>query len=138
MRPRRKRRSPAGGPAYLWLRQITVLREDGRQTVIVTNRTDLTAVEVVRRLFRRWRQENYFKYMRKDYPDTDSGLSQGLGLMKGRSYIIAREEWPKVKADIDANLSALDAARFDANTETLTVQSAAAAAAFWLIEIRPA
>jgi hypothetical protein len=41
-------------------------------------------------------------------------------------------------ADIDANLSALDAARFDANTETLTVQSAAAAAAFWLIEIRTA
>jgi uncharacterized protein len=38
-------------------------------------------------------------------------------------------------ASIDANLSALDAARFGANTEILTVQSAAAAAAFWLIEI---
>src|SRR5437763_10119392 len=67
LRPRRKRRRPAGGPAHLWLRQITVLREDGRQTVIVTNRTDLTAVEVVRRLFRRWRQENYFKYMEAEF-----------------------------------------------------------------------
>jgi Transposase DDE domain len=67
LRPRRKRRRPAGEPAYLWLRQITVLREDGRQTVIVTNRTDLTAVEVVRRLFRRWRQENYFKYMEAEF-----------------------------------------------------------------------
>jgi Transposase DDE domain len=67
LRPRRKRRSPAGEPAHLWLRQITVLREDGRQTVIVTNRTDLTAVEVVRRLFRRWRQENYFKYMEAEF-----------------------------------------------------------------------
>jgi uncharacterized protein len=38
-------------------------------------------------------------------------------------------------ASIDGNLSALDAARFGANTETLTVQAAAAAAAFWLIEI---
>jgi uncharacterized protein len=41
-------------------------------------------------------------------------------------------------ASIDANLSALDAARFGARTETLTVQWAVAAAAFWLIEIRTA
>jgi hypothetical protein len=67
LRPWRKRRRPAGELEYLWLRQITVLREDGRQTVIVTNRTDLTAVEVVRRLFRRWRQENYFKYMAAEF-----------------------------------------------------------------------
>ena len=37
---------------------------------------------------------------------------------------------------IDANLSALDAARFGADAHTLTVHSAAAGAAFWLIEIR--
>jgi hypothetical protein len=67
LRPRRKGRRPVGEPGYLWLRQITVLREDGRQTVIVTNRTDLTAVEVVWRLFRRWRQENYFKYMEAEF-----------------------------------------------------------------------
>jgi transposase len=66
LRPHRRRR-PAGEPEYLWLRQITVLRDDGRQTVIVTTRTDLTAVEVVRRLFRRWRQENYFKYMDAEF-----------------------------------------------------------------------
>lgn len=67
LRPRRKGRRPVGEPEYLWLRQVTVLREDGRQTVIVTNRTDLTAVEVVQRLFRRWRQENYFKYMEAEF-----------------------------------------------------------------------
>jgi transposase len=67
LRPHRQQRRAVGEPAYLWLRQITVLREDGRQTVIVTNRTDLTAVEVVRRLLRRWRQENYFKYMAEEF-----------------------------------------------------------------------
>ena len=41
-------------------------------------------------------------------------------------------------ASIDANLSALDAARFGANAETLTVRPAAADAACWLIEIRAA
>jgi len=41
-------------------------------------------------------------------------------------------------ASIDANLSALDAARLSANASTLLVDSAAADAAFWLIEIRSA
>jgi hypothetical protein len=67
LRSHRKKRRPAGEPEFLWLRQIRVLREDDRQTVIVTNRTDLMAVEVVRRLFRRWRQENYFKYMEAEF-----------------------------------------------------------------------
>jgi transposase len=66
LRPHRRRRL-AGPPEYLWMRQITVLREDGRQTVMVTNRTDLSAVAVVMRLFRRWRQENYFKYMDAEF-----------------------------------------------------------------------
>jgi transposase len=66
LRPHRQRRV-AGEPEYLWLRQITLLREEGRQTVIVTSRTDLPAVAVVQRLFRRWRQENYFKYMAAEF-----------------------------------------------------------------------
>jgi hypothetical protein len=66
LRPHRQRRV-AGEPEHLWLRQITVLREDGRQTVIVTSRTDLAAEVVVQRLFRRWRQENYFKYMTAEF-----------------------------------------------------------------------
>jgi environmental stress-induced protein Ves len=41
-------------------------------------------------------------------------------------------------ASIDANLSALDAARFSANAETLTVRPVAADAACWLIEFRAA
>jgi environmental stress-induced protein Ves len=41
-------------------------------------------------------------------------------------------------ASLDANLSALDAARFSAGAETLTVRATAAGAAFWLIEIRAA
>lgn len=65
LRPHRRRGGV--GPEYLWLRQVTVLRDDGRQTVIVTNRTDLSAVQVVVAMFRRWRQENYFKYMDAEF-----------------------------------------------------------------------
>jgi len=67
LRPHRRKRRRTGETEYLWLRQVTLLHEDGRQIVIVTNRMDLTAVEVVRRLFRRWRQENCFKYMAEEF-----------------------------------------------------------------------
>ena len=67
LRAARKHPRSDAGPEYLWMRQITVLRDDGRQTVILTNRTDLTAAEVAYHLFQRWRQENYFKYMMVEY-----------------------------------------------------------------------
>jgi transposase len=67
LRSHRRRRRAGVGPEYLWLRQVTVLRDDGRQTVIVTSRADLEAVTVAWRLFGRWRQENYFKYMAEEF-----------------------------------------------------------------------
>jgi transposase len=65
IRPAGKKQKKAS--QYLWLREVRVLREDGRQTTILTNRADLTAVEVAYRIFNRWRQENYFKYMREEF-----------------------------------------------------------------------
>lgn len=50
----------------LRLRQVTRLR-DGHQTPILTSRRDLSAIEVAHRMFERWRQENFFKYMREEY-----------------------------------------------------------------------
>jgi transposase len=67
LRPKRKGRQGAGNPEYLWLRQVTVLRADGGQTAVVTNRQDLAAVAVLVRLFGRWCQENYFKYASEEY-----------------------------------------------------------------------
>ena len=51
----------------LRLRQVTRLSEDGHQTQIITSRRDLPAVEVAYRMFERWRQENFFKYLREEY-----------------------------------------------------------------------
>jgi hypothetical protein len=50
----------------LRLRQVTRLR-DGHQTPILTSRRDLSALEVAFRMFERWRQENFFKYLREEY-----------------------------------------------------------------------
>jgi hypothetical protein len=49
------------------MREVRVLRDDGRQTPILTNRQDLSAVMVAYRIFFRWRQENYFKYMAEEF-----------------------------------------------------------------------
>jgi prepilin-type processing-associated H-X9-DG protein len=51
----------------LRLRQVTRLGDDGHQTHIITSRRDLPAIEVAYRMFERWRQENFFKYLREEY-----------------------------------------------------------------------
>jgi len=52
----------------LRLRQVTRLGDDGHhQTPIITSRRDLSAIEVAYRMFARWRQENFFKYLREEY-----------------------------------------------------------------------
>jgi DNA-binding CsgD family transcriptional regulator len=51
----------------LRLRQVTRLTDDGKQTPILTSRWDLRDVVVAYRMFERWRQENFFKYMRQEF-----------------------------------------------------------------------
>jgi transposase len=63
---KRKKKSKARR-RFLWMREVRVLRDDGRQTSILTNRQDLSAVRVAWRIFNRWRQENYFKYAGEEF-----------------------------------------------------------------------
>src|ERR1700751_2712006 len=51
----------------LRLRQITRLCEEGHQNQVITSRWDLRDIEVAYRMFERWRQENFFKYMREEF-----------------------------------------------------------------------
>jgi len=51
----------------LRLRQITRLRVGGHQTPIVTSLRKLPAAVVAYRMFNRWRQENFFKYLGEEF-----------------------------------------------------------------------
>ncbi len=51
----------------LRLRQVTRQMENGHQTPILTSRRDLPAAQVAYRMFERWRQENFFKYLAEEY-----------------------------------------------------------------------
>lgn len=49
------------------VREIRGLDEKGKQVSIVTTRRDLSAPEIVSRMSARWRQENFFRYMRHEF-----------------------------------------------------------------------
>ena len=53
-------------PAF-WMREIRRLSHTGHQTAILTTRQDLPAEVIAERMFARWRQENFFKYMQAEF-----------------------------------------------------------------------
>jgi len=50
-----------------FVREVRRLCDDGKQTSVVTTRDLISAVGVAEVMFCRWRQENFFKYMREDF-----------------------------------------------------------------------
>lgn len=50
-----------------WMREIRRLCVNGHQTSLLTSRQDLAEVELAYRMFSRWRQENFFRYMRHHF-----------------------------------------------------------------------
>jgi len=50
-----------------WLREVRRLCDDGHQTSIITTRQDINCEQIARRMFFRWNQENFFRYMREEY-----------------------------------------------------------------------
>jgi transposase len=51
----------------LRLRQVTRRMDNGHQTPILTSRRDLPPAQVASWMFGRWRQENFFKYLREEF-----------------------------------------------------------------------
>ena len=49
------------------MREVRRLCDSGHQTSVMTTRQDLTAERVASRMFSRWNQENFFRYMRHEY-----------------------------------------------------------------------
>lgn len=50
-----------------WMREVRRLCGKGHQTSVMTTRQDLPMEEVAERMFARWRQENFFRYMRQEF-----------------------------------------------------------------------
>jgi len=62
----------------LTMREVVRLSDTGEhQTSIVTSRKDLSLVETAYRMFARWRQENFFKYMGEEF-ELDALVQYGV------------------------------------------------------------
>lgn len=98
-------RSVAFLKGTLWLRQVSRLNPSGHQTHIVTSRQDLSAVTIAYRMFERWRQENFFKYMTKEYAldalvDYDVEEEDLARLVPNPKRKEVNQERNKIKAEI--------------------------------------
>ena len=51
----------------LRVREIRRLTDSGHQTAVITTNEALPLLAVARRMFSRWRQENFFRYMRHEF-----------------------------------------------------------------------
>jgi len=49
------------------VREVRRLMEDGHQTAVITTNDTLSLLAVAHRMFSRWRQENFFRYMRQEF-----------------------------------------------------------------------
>ncbi|MFN0018496.1 MAG: FG-GAP repeat domain-containing protein [Pirellulaceae bacterium] len=92
-----------GGMVYAVMDYFYAKQKPPNTTMPPSNESDPLFQYLKRRLMKSWdvtgTGHNYLDYMRPTYPDTDEGVP---GSGKGRAWIIAKQEWPKIKADIDA------------------------------------
>ena len=49
------------------MREVRRIRTDGKQTAVLTTRWKMPVLQVAWRMFERWRQENFFRYMREHF-----------------------------------------------------------------------
>ena len=71
-------------------REIRSLTESGHQTAIITTNPDITIDQVASKMFSRWSQENYFKYLIADY-NFDKMIQYGIETIDETRKIINPE-----------------------------------------------
>jgi len=60
-----------------WFREIRKLSDTGHQTSILTTHPDLPLKDIAAKMFSRWSQENFFKYMNENF-DFDRMIEYGV------------------------------------------------------------
>jgi len=71
-------------------REIRCLNEGGHQTAIITTNADITLTQTASKMFCRWSQENFFKYLIADY-DFDKMVQYGTQSIDENKKIVNPE-----------------------------------------------
>jgi transposase len=102
----------------LRLRQVTRLMDKGHQTPILTSRRDLPAAQVAYRMFERWRQENFFKYLREEY--ALDALVEYAAVPDDPAREVPNPAWAAVDAQLRQTQAHLDRLQAEYGLEALT------------------
>ena len=102
----------------LRLRQVTRLMDNGHQTPILTSRRDLPAAQVAYRMFERWRQENFFKYLREEY--ALDALVEYAAVPDDPTREVPNPAWAAVDAQLRQAHAHLDRLQAEYGLEALT------------------
>ena len=102
----------------LRLRQVTRQMENGHQTPILTSRTDLPAALVAFRMFERWRQENFFKYLCEEY--ALDALAEYAVVADDPTREVPNPTWAAVDAEFRQAQAQLDRLQAEYGLEAFT------------------
>jgi len=102
----------------LRLRQVTRRMDNGHQTPILTSRRDLPAAQVAYRMFDRWRQENFFKYLREEY--ALDALAEYAAVPDDPSREVPNPAWAAADAKLRQAYAGLDRLQAEYGLEALT------------------
>ena len=86
----------------LSVREVRRLTDDGHQTAVITTNARLSMFQIAHRMFSRWRQENFFRYMRHEFAlEQQIRTAQtALGQLVGRRVLLTPGETLRVKGRI--------------------------------------
>ena len=82
-----------------WFREVRKLSDNGHQTAIITTNPELNLAEVAVKMFIRWTQENFFKYMIADF-DFDKMIEYGTQELKNKSIKIPHPSYVQLSYKI--------------------------------------
>lgn len=89
----------------LALREIRVLTTNGHQTAIITTNRVIDSLQVALKMFNRWKEENFFKYMIANY-DFDKMVTYGVAAIDDDKEVVnpphrkKKNELKKIKTKV--------------------------------------
>jgi hypothetical protein len=92
--------------------------DTGHQTPILTSRRDLPAAQVAYRMFDRWRQENFFKYLREEY--ALDALAEYATVPDDPTREVPNPAWAALEARLRQAYAQLDRLQAEYGLEALT------------------
>jgi len=92
--------------------------DNGHQTPILTSRRDLPAAQVAYRMFDRWRQENFFKYLREEY--ALDALAEYAAVPDNPTREVPNPAWAAWDAKLRQAYACLDRLQAEYGLEALT------------------